>query len=71
MDEQERPIIEFGTYGNDICSGCGGHTVEGELTGNTNIRHFLLHTGRNSTTIITYCNECAAKIAHFLLHAWE
>lgn len=71
MNEEERTIVGFSRTGNDICSGCGGYTASGERTGNLDIKHFMLHTGRNSAFSVTYCNECAAKVAQFLLDAWK
>lgn len=72
MNEQgERPIISIDRFGSHVCQGCGGITPEGEPTGNRNIKHFALHSGSNSAFVITWCNECAAKVARFLLDAWK
>lgn len=67
--EEQKPIISVANYGNSICNGCGSFTPDGEPTGNLNIRHFRLHHDK-SATVVTYCNECAAKVAFFLLEAW-
>lgn len=71
MNEQEQSIIALSTYGNHLCSGCGRIDHTGQPTGNTNIKHFRLQTGENSAYVVTYCNECAAKVARFLLDAWK
>lgn len=66
-----KEIIGLARYsGADICQGCGGYTPDGERTGNLNFKHFLLSHG-NSGHVITYCKECAEKIALFMLHAWD
>jgi hypothetical protein len=71
VDENQRIIIRMSNYeGSHTCDGCGSYTPDGVPTGNPNIKHFALRIG-NSSVIITYCNECAAKIARFLLEAWE
>lgn len=67
----DKPVIELASSGNDICSGCGGYTPDGGRTGNLNIKHFRLNLRRNHGMDVTYCQECAAKVAQFLLQAWE
>lgn len=72
MNETQREIIsEYRSMASETCAGCGGYTADGEPTGNTNIKHFALHTGNNGAYVITYCQECAAKVAQFLLEAWK
>lgn len=67
---EEKQVIEPASSGNDICSGCGGYTPDGERTGNLDIKHFRLNFG-HSGYVVTYCQGCAAKVAQFLLEAWE
>lgn len=69
---EKGPLIEITNYrDHDVCQGCGGVTPDGEpLVVNPNIKHFRLNVG-NSGYSMTYCNECAAKIAQFLLDAWK
>lgn len=65
-------IVELSPVQNaSICSGCGGYDANRQPTGGQDLRHFRLRTGSQSTTMLTYCQECAEMIALFLIQAWE